>query len=199
MSKQILVIHGGEAFDTYEEYVAALKTWEVSLDNKKGWKSSLQETLGDEYTVIQPRMPNATNAKYAEWKIWFEKYIPLLEESVIFIGHSLGGIFLAKYLSEEIYPKKITATFLVAAPYNTETNHPLADFNITQPLTKFEEQGGEIYLYHSNDDQVVPFSNFERYRNELPNTHVRIFDDRGHFNGEEFVELRNDLMNQKEN
>lgn len=39
-------------------------------------------------------MPNSNNAHYQEWKIIFDKIVTLLDEDVIFISHSLGGIFL---------------------------------------------------------------------------------------------------------
>ncbi len=62
-------------------------------------------------------MPNKTNAQFEEWKIWFEKFIPFLNDGVILVGHSLGGVFLAKYLSENKFPKKIGGVFLVSAVY----------------------------------------------------------------------------------
>lgn len=193
--QQVFVIHGGEAFDSYEEYLEHLKSIEVSLEDlaRKGWKSGLAEKLGPEYQIVAPRFPNSLNARYAEWKIWFGKYIPLLDNNVIFLGHSLGGVFLTKYLSEETYPKSIRAAMLVAAPYNTPTDWPYADFNIITPLTRFAEQGGQIFLYHSEDDPVVPFSELAKYRSQLPNATVRTFTDRGHFNTEEFPELVEDI------
>ena len=151
MKKQIVVIHGGDAFDTYGEYLSYLKNKEVSLERIqfKDWKRNLSDDLGVEAQVLTPQMPNSQNARYLEWKIWFEKIISLLGENVIFVGHSLGGIFLAKYLSENNYQKIIKAVFLVAAPYNTETDHPLVDFNIENDLSSFARQGGKIFLYHS--------------------------------------------------
>ncbi|KND52079.1 MAG: hypothetical protein AB202_04070 [Parcubacteria bacterium C7867-007] len=197
MKKQIFVIHGGHARDSYEDYLKHLKEKEVDLEylrNKsKSWKRELGDTLGTEYEVYNPQMPNAENAKYLEWKIWFEKFIPYLADDIILIGHSLGGIFLAKYLSENDFPKKIKATFLVAAPYNTPTEHPRADFNILTPLTKLEEQGGKIFIYHSKDDQVVPYSNFEHYQADLPNAHLQIFESAGHFNDEKLPEIISDI------
>jgi len=161
MKQQILTIHGGSASETYEEYLEELRTREVFLDRMRGggWKENLQKVLGEEYDVLLPKMPNATNARYAEWKIWFEKIIPLLDNEIIFIGHSLGAIFLVKYLAENNCPKKIKATMLVAPPYNTPEIHSLVDFNIETDLGKFAEQGGKIFIYHSKDDEIVPFSN----------------------------------------
>jgi predicted alpha/beta hydrolase family esterase len=134
-------------------------------------------------------MPNAQDARYLEWKIWFEKIIPILNKEVILIGHSLGGIFIVKYLSENKFSKKIKTTLLVGTPYNTPTRHPLVDFVITNPLDNFIKQAGKIVMYHSKDDQIVPFSNLEYYRKEIPNADFRIFKNRGHFNTESFPEL----------
>ncbi|HRH55689.1 MAG TPA: alpha/beta hydrolase [Candidatus Paceibacterota bacterium] len=197
MKQQVFAIHGGNAFDTYEEYIADLKQQEVTIERTRSldWKGNLQKVLGDSFEVILPRMPNSQNARYAEWKIWFEKFVPQFEEDVIFIGHSLGGIFLAKYLSEEKYPKRIKATLLVAAPYNAPDDHPYVDFNILTDLTGLQEQGGKIILYQSEDDQLVPFSNFERYRRELPGVTTRVFTDRQHFNASEFPEIVSDIQN----
>jgi uncharacterized protein len=123
----------------------------------------------------------------------FEKVVPLANEDVVLVGHSLGGIFLVKYLSENICLKKIRSTFLVSAPYNTPDRHPLVDFNITTSLDGFVKQAGEIIIYHSKDDVVVPFDNAELYHKELPNSKFRVFDDRGHFNDEHFPELARDI------
>ncbi|MEK7607523.1 MAG: alpha/beta hydrolase, partial [Patescibacteria group bacterium] len=129
------------------------------------------------------------NAKYIEWKIWFDKIVPFIENGVIFIGHSLGGIFLAKYLSENKFPKKIRATMLVTAPHSEKFEHSVADFVLPKKLKQFEKQGGEIFLYYSQDDQVVPFSNMKSYQKDLPKAHTQIFKDRGHFRQEEFPEI----------
>lgn len=196
MKKQVFVIHGGNAFNSYEEYIQYLKRKEVSLADLqyKDWKHDLAQKLGDEYEVISPRMPSGNNAKYAEWKIWFEKFIPFLNDGVLLVGHSLGGIFLAKYLSEESFPKKIGGIFLVAAPFNTASQHPLADFVIGENLDKLSEQTGETYLYHSKDDAVVPFSNFEQYVQLLPEAKQHIFENRNHMNQVEFPELVGDIL-----
>jgi predicted alpha/beta hydrolase family esterase len=193
MQKQVVVIHGGDTFDTYEEYLLFLKSFEVDLEyfkSTKGWKDTLDQALGSAYEIIRPRMPNATNAKYAEWKIWFEKLTPFLVDGVILIGHSLGGIFLAKYLAENTFPKKIKAVFLVAAPYDAnDSDYSLADFTLPVSLSKVTEQGGVVTLYHSSDDPVVPFVDLEKYKKALPEAETVVFADRQHFNQETFPEL----------
>jgi predicted alpha/beta hydrolase family esterase len=66
-------------------------------------------------------MPDTQNSYYPAWKIWFEKYFQYLgENKLIVIGHSLGGIFLAKYLSENKFPRCIDSLHLVSPVYNNE-------------------------------------------------------------------------------
>ena len=192
MKRQILIIHGGETFNLYDEYLNFLKNYRIDLEkiNKKKWKDYIQEELGDEYEVIAPTMPSKYNAKYVEWKIWFEKFIPYLRDDVIFIGSSLGGTFLAKYLSENSLPIKIACTFLIAAPFDEkDKKESLADFILPKTLEKFESQAEKILLFHSEDDPIVPYRDFEKYSNALPKAEKLIFKDRGHFIQEEFQEL----------
>ncbi|HUD04257.1 MAG TPA: alpha/beta hydrolase [Candidatus Paceibacterota bacterium] len=197
MKQQVLVIHGGDAFNTYKEYLAELKTEKINLDliPYKGWKDTLGEKLGKSFQVITPRMPSKDNAKYNEWKIWFEKYIPFLKQNMILVGHSLGGIFLAKYLSENRFPKKIKATFLVAAPYfsigdrYSERRDTPKDWILPKSLLKFEKQGGKIFLYQSKGDTLVLFNDVKKYERELPSAHPKIFSNKGHFILEKFPEI----------
>src|SRR3569623_84723 len=187
--KQLFVIHGGDAFPTYEEYIEYLNKETVDLRRGKGWTAGLQEALGEGYEVIQPRMPNSMNAKYLEWRIWFEKFFPYIKDGVILLGHSMGGIFLAKYLSENEYPYKVLATFLVAAPFDSDGGMPIVEFTLPTSLSGLKRQGGKIFLYQSKDDPVVDFNEIGNYQKVLPDAEVRIFEDRQHFNQEEFPEI----------
>jgi len=156
----------------------------------RDWKDTLQEKIGDDFDVFVPNMPNKTNARYDEWKIWFEKIIDKLEDNLILIGHSLGGTFLAKYLSENNLSKKIKALILVSSPHDDkDLAEPLAEFNIKLSLKKLVKQCPKIYLINSKDDPAVPESELEKYKKELPGAEVIVFEDRGHFWQEEFPEL----------
>lgn len=193
--QQIVVIHGGTTFDTYEEYLNYLRSSELTLEkiNRKDWKDSLASNLAD-FEVIYPKMPNSKNARYEEWKIWFEKLFPLLAEKVILVGHSLGGIFLAKYLSENNFPKQVISLHLVAAPYDTEViKDSLADFALTKTVGSLSQHTDKIFLYQSKDDAAVAFADVEKYKRDLPMATLRAFEDRGHFMTESFPELIEDI------
>jgi predicted alpha/beta hydrolase family esterase len=193
MKQQVIAIHGGTSFDTYDEYLDFIKTREINLEKLtcgEDWKGSLSLDLGEDFEVLLPRMPNGTNARYAEWCIWLERCIPFLQDNVILVGHSLGGIFLAKYLAEHSFPKKVTATVLVAAPFDdVSTEESLTDFVLPASLEKLGAQGGALYLVQSKDDPVVPLGEVEKYQRALPKAQTLLFDDRGHFSQKRFPEL----------
>lgn len=196
--QQVIVIHGGTTFATQDEYIHFLQSAPIELDRlraKNDWKAFLQDKLGGSFDVFQPKMPNSTNAQYEEWKVWFERIASLLNENVILVGHSLGGLFLAKYLSENIFAKKIKGLFLIAAPYDTtEMDESLGSFEITHSLGNIQSQTSTIYLYYSKDDVVVPFIHSRLYKDKISTAIVRVFEDRRHFKQEEFEELVDDII-----
>jgi hypothetical protein len=196
--QQILLIHGGTTYETYEEYLVALKKKTPNLEwlaSRREWKNELQDQLGEDFIVYTPTMPNKTNAQYDEWKILFEKIVDLLDDNIILIGHSLGGIFLAKYLSENTIGKKVKKTFLVAAPFDDEgiEHEPLYSFLRTGSLKNLEKQAGEIYIYHSEDDFAVPFGHLAKYQAELPSANIRAMKDKNHFIVEKISQLLADI------
>jgi hypothetical protein len=112
----------------------------------------------------------------------------------VMIGYSLWCIFLAKYLSENTFPKKIDQLHFVAPVFDEsdlpEWENYLADFTFNPAgLKNLEKQVDRIFLYHSHDDPMVPFSHVEKFKTYLPKAKVFVFEDRGHFRQEEFPEL----------
>ncbi len=195
MKKQIVVIHGGSTFDTYEEYWKYLQSCELTIEklNRKDWKDFLASELPD-FEVIYPKMPNSKNARYPEWKLWFEKLFYLLNDDIALVGHSLGGIFLAKYLTENIFPKKISSLHLIAAPYDAETiKESLADFALQKSVEDLSNCTNKIFLYQSKDDTAVAFADVEKYKRDLPLSTLQVFENRGHFTQETFPELINNI------
>lgn len=197
MKKQIIIIHGGDTFATQEDYLNFLRNFEINIErymiDKDDWKPWIRNMLQENWEVITPNMPNKINAKYDEWKLWFEKFIPFLKDNITLIGHSLGGIFLAKYLSENKFLKKIDRVMLVSAPYDKDSEgYPVLSFSLPAILSL---QTDKVFLYHSKDDPVVPFQALDQYQKLLPNAIVRVFEDRKHINQEKFPELLEDIEN----
>jgi len=190
--QQIIVIGGGTTFSNYEHYLQFLANKPVYIERltyQPMWKELLQQNLGDGYQVISPRMPNTTNAKYAEWKLWFQNISQLAADNCILVGHSLGAIFLAKFLSENEFPVKIQATILVAAPYNDETDEDLTDFKLTGISDRFTKQAGNVIFYAGSDDPVIASTELEKYRTALPSAEFNILPAPDHFVRADFPEI----------
>ena len=140
-------------------------------------------------------MPDKHNADYTAWKIWFEKLIPYLNsDSINLIGYSLGGSFLVKYLATTDVACKIKQLHLVA-PAVTEADCPGLGGFASNPTDwpKLAKVAKEIHIYHSTDDEIVPFAQSEQLAKALPTATLHSFTDRGHFFQPEFPELLNTL------
>ncbi len=160
------------------------------------WRYNLQKELGNQYKVLVPIMPCSYNAKYKEWKIWFEKMLPFVKSGAIFVGHSLGGIFLAMYFAEKGDIKKTKGVFLIAAPFYTKSSKEhIADFVLPNNLNKLKKLGPKLHVYHSTDDVVVSFNDFKMYRKSLSLAQSKVFKNKGHFAQKSFPELVKDIKN----
>ncbi|HUW72098.1 MAG TPA: alpha/beta hydrolase [Candidatus Humimicrobiaceae bacterium] len=190
---QIFIVHGGMTFKNKKDYLYFLKNREISIKKKKDWTADyLREKLGNRFEIIKPRMPLQDNAKYGDWKIHFERHFPKLRNNIILIGNSLGGIFLAKYLSENKFPKKILSTYLICPPFdNTLTGEDLTGgFNLKPNLSLIEKNSKNLYLIFSRDDNIVPVSHAEKYRKKLKNAKIITYKSKnGHFMISKFPEI----------
>lgn len=180
-------------FRNRRDYLHFLKTREVSLEKKMRWSDEyLTSALGKHFEIIRPRMPLQDNARYEDWKIHFERYIPFLRDGVMLIGNSLGGIFLAQYLSENKFPKKIASVFLVCPPFDdTLTEEDLCGgFRLKSDLSLIKKQSADTHLLFSEDDDVVPVSHAEKYKAKLPGAKFHIYKSKnGHFQISTFPEI----------
>lgn len=200
MKQQVLFIHGGEAYSKYENYLAHLRS--VSIDPfsepPKRWSKTLREDLGEDFEVFLPTMPNKYNAKYQEWKVWFERHFEFLRDDVILVGWSQGGMFLAKFLIENSIPFSVKALHLVAAPFEAVNFHGEDGGDFVFDTSKIEllsKKVDAVSIWHSKDDFVVPYTHAKHYKKALPDAELITFTGRGHFLIEEFPELIERIKN----
>jgi len=120
-----------------------------------------------------------------------------LKNNIILIGSSLGGIFLARYLSENKFPKKILSTYLICPLFDNslEGGDLVGGFKLKPDLSLLEKQSKNLYLMFSKDDDIVPISHAEKYRKKLKNANIIIFGSKnGHFKISEFPEIVKKLL-----
>jgi len=190
---QILYIHGGNTYRSRKEFQKALKKYEPSLEKPEIWSGDyLEKKLAKDFQLIRAGMPFKENARYEEWKTMFEHYLKILDKNLVLIGVSLGGIFLAKYLSENKINKKLKGVYIIAPPYDNSLPHEdlLGGFKLKNDLSLIYKNCQSTHFIFSNDDNIVPLSQAEKYQKRIKDIKIYFFDNmNGHFRCEKFPEL----------
>jgi len=181
LKTNVIIIHG-----------AGPKHYRSLEDGSGDWQAGLPFALGEDFKVISPQMPSPKNPSYEEWKILLDKNLAKVRGDVLFVGHSLGGSFLLKYLSEQTISHHILGLFLVAVPFNT-----IKGFEAPASYSKFWSLPN-VFLYHSTDDVEVPYAHSIMYQDRL-HARLKTYTDRGHyFKRSEFRDIASDIKSAAE-
>lgn len=156
-----------EEFNPYEEKI-------------KWWKDNLSEDLWKDFEVIKIPMPNKWFAEYKYWKIMFEKAIPYFGKENILIWHSLWWSFILKYLSENTL-ENISQIHLIAPAIFDTPDELLWSFKTDEKLENFKKYENITNIYHSKDDEIVPFSECLHLQKVLVKSNFEIFENMWHF------------------
>ncbi len=189
--KQILVIHGGNSFNSSKDYLHALELSEIDyqrlIDHRQKWREWLADQLPDD-DVLLPSFPNRDNAQYNEWVTYFNKIIPYLTEDAILVGYSLGAMFLAKYCNEYTLPMVADKIILIAPSYDDDSKEQLGSFKVSS-AKNVPKNAKTVHLFHSEDDPISPFTELVKFQTDMPLATIHRFTDRGHFFQSTFPEL----------
>ena len=177
LKRHVLFVHGGgEGAHEADERLAA----------------SLRDALGSEYDVRSPKMPDEDRPEYEPWKDKIARELAAVDGEAILVGHSLGASVLLKYLSEEV-EKPVAGLFLVASPYWGARDWEVEEYALREAFASKLPEGLPVFLYHSRDDEAVPFAHLALYKAKLPQATVREFDGRGHQFGDDLSEVARDI------
>ncbi|HEY3403157.1 MAG TPA: alpha/beta fold hydrolase [Ohtaekwangia sp.] len=155
--------------------------------------SYLRKTLGNDYAIVSPEMPDPENPHYDLWSDQLEKEFAALNSNAVVVGHSLGASVVLKYLSESPQAKPVSALFLIATPYWGEKNWEVEEYALVDDFPRKLPSIPHVFLYHSTDDEVVPVNHLERYADDLPEAQVRECYHGGHLFSKGLPELINDI------
>lgn len=158
----MLFIHGAGGF--HEDQVMA---------------RNLQLHLGDSFQVLMPEMPDADNPGAAAWRDEIIRQLNALKNPVL-VGHSLGGSVLLKLLSEETPPVSIRSLHLLAAPFWSAPDWNVKEYELASGFAENLPPELSIFLYHNEDDEIVPVSHLKRHDDQLPYAITRKFKRGGH-------------------
>jgi predicted alpha/beta hydrolase family esterase len=155
--------------------------------------ASLQNTLGSEYHVIYPKMPDEENPEDAAWMTQIAEELASLDSTVILVGHSAGGAVLLQYLLKKNIEKPIAGIFLISIPYWGPEDEQGEEYTLHEGFASQLPNGVPIFLYHSRDDEWVPFAHLAIYAGRIPQATIREFDGRGHQYNNDLSEVAADI------
>ncbi|MDB5185292.1 MAG: hypothetical protein JWN38_1100 [Candidatus Saccharibacteria bacterium] len=167
-----------------------------SEDHWFGWLRR-QLILKDIHAVsVEPPFP--FRPRYDEWLREFERF-DILPDTIL-VGHSCGGGFLVRYLSEH-KDLKVGKVFLVAPwvnPDNEEASDT-ADFFDFEIDPDFPSRTDGVTVFFSTDDAVSVVKTVHILKEKVPNLQLREYSDKGHFTLNslgtvEFPELLEELI-----
>lgn len=162
----------------------------------KNWIPWLKKQLSKrKLNCIVPSFPTPYKQDYESWskilKAYFE--IGYITEDTTFITHSLGGIFIIKFLLEnKIKVKKIIT---IAGFNNLEFKDDMnlyKSFYLDEDLSDIKLYSLENISFYSDNDPYVPQNDAEKFADSISSKKVLV-NGAGHFNEKygytEFAEL----------
>ena len=135
--------------------------------------NTLQKELANEYHIHFPLIAQPDAPTYQMWKQLFDAELQEKTEPMILIGHSLGASTLLKYLSEEKPTITILGLFLISTPFWSKKGWDTNDFVLKEGFESELPHIPYVFLYHSKDDDMVPFNHLDFYKKAFPKAMVR--------------------------
>lgn len=187
-SKTAIIIHG---YNDKSEY---LDTSRPAASNDH-WIPRLQrQLLLNGIEAQTPEMPGFYEPNYKKWKDSLEKLGP--DENTILVGHSCGGGFLVRWLSESNV--KVGKVVLVAPWIDPEKRIDPNFFKFKIDPNIFLKTESITIIYSTDDDPAI-IKSIEILKAKLKNINFQEFHDKGHFvlgdlKTEKFPELLEEIL-----
>lgn len=186
--KKAIIIHG------YNDESEFLDTSRPAASNDH-WLPWLQrQLLLNRIEAQTPEMPGFYEPNYDEWKKLLESLNP--DEDTTLVGHSCGGGFLVRWLSEN--KVKVGRVVLVAPWLDPKKviDPNFFDFEIDPDLAS-KTKG--LFVMYSTDDDPEILSSVATFKSIVKDIQFKEFTNKGHFvlsslKTEEFPELLSLLL-----
>lgn len=182
--KNAIILHGMPSKEEYysDEYPSA---------SNFQWLPWLQkQLLIRDIFAVTPEMPLSFLPEYLAWKKEFERHDVTAE--TILVGHSCGAGFLVRWLSEH-KDVKVGRVFLVAPWIDPEKTLATGMFDFAID-PEFISRTKGVTVYVSNDDDSDIHESVQMINGPVTGIEVKQFAGRGHFLSDNFIELRDDIL-----
>jgi predicted alpha/beta hydrolase family esterase len=139
----------------------------------------LRSELGSAYEIQFPIMPTPEDPHFEPWSERLGEILAGIDHPVVVVGHSLGGSVALKHLSEADRLAPIAGLLLVAAPFWGKEDWAL-EWALPEGWPDATTELPRTFLFHSRDDEEIPFAQLALYAKRLPNAEVHPLDGNGH-------------------
>ena len=157
-----------------------------------------QQLMVKDILTVSVEMPRPFSPRYGVWCKEFERYD--ITSETILVGHSCGGGFLVRWLSE--HTDVMVGKVVLVAPWLNPDNNPSSDttdffeFNIDRSIAA---RCKSLSLMYSTDDFDVIIQSVNIFRQSIDNVKIIELEGKGHFCIEdlgtvEFPELLAELL-----
>ena len=169
--KNAIIVHGKPSKEQYYDP-------HFPSSSNYHWIPWLQKQLiVNDIATQTPEIPHAFAPHYDTWKKEFERFE--ITPETILVGHSCGGGFLVRWLSEhkDIHVDKVVLVAPWLDPEREETTDFFA-FAIDPDLAK---RAKSFVIFNSDNDQVSVQETVQILKKEIVGCNVQAFHNYGHF------------------
>ena len=170
-AKQVLFIQGGG---------------EGAFLADKPLAESLGKSLGPDFQVHYPVMPDEADPNDGTWRAEIRRQLEKIGGDTLLVGHSIGAFVLVRFMMRDRPTSRLPGLFLIATPFVGEGGWQMGDLALPDDFGEVLPSGVPICLYHARDDEIVPFAHLGLYRQKIRQATIRELESGGH-------QLNNDL------
>lgn len=153
---------------------------------QEGWRPWLAKELPRDFTVIIPQMPDTDRPTMDKWLAYLAKIVGQVSPNDYFVGHSLGGITVLRFLEALKDKERIGGCVLVAA----FAKPPVYEGDMTSffqaPIdwAKIRSHCSKFVAIHSDNDPFVPLGYADDFKNNL-GAKIIVEHNMNHFSGDD--------------
>lgn len=140
---------------------------------------------GRQYRIFIPQFPTPDGQTLENWLGTFEQYADQINKNAIFIGHSLGGLFMLSLLEKYKIKMAVFVASFGELPGNKFDDGMLTFVpSVRQNFDwqKIRQNCEQFFVFHSDNDPYVKLRIAQKLAENL-GVDVTIVEGAGHFNG----------------
>lgn len=151
--------------------------------NKENWFPWLENQLKSKgFEVYNLNYPTPENQNFENWANVLNQYKDKINNETVFICHSIGCVFLAKYCIN--YKCKIGKAIFVSGCNNhffIPEFDKINKYMYTDNLVEFEKYCKDVVCFYSKNDPYIPLNKLIEFADLVNAEHV-VYENAGHFN-----------------